>query len=315
MRKTISALAFGLAVTSPLAANEFTYAVTTDPQTNVEQGEASPVSKTATDAGVPEAAVSTESAAPQKAKTVLQDIRLYPKLAPGMLVKLPSENGPNQNRDTSHGQDSDEVTAGQAGSPAELGTVQLVAPPASREKTDKEQTAVKTPPMFLPAKQVLSPQTAFLTNTMLRDVIRFGTGRRARQLGRADLAGKTGTTNDQQDAWFSGFSSQTVTVTWVGFDNPRPLGEKETGARAALPMWIAYMQQALKGEPETSLVQPIGMVNVRIDADTGLLAGPNSTETLFEYFPADQVPQEKPVRAQTREGGEESSGDITEQLF
>ena len=238
----------------------------------------------------------------------LQHINLYPHLSAGMLIKKPPSVGEAE---------------------ADLFASVGANPPAALQASEKDQTlndlnpggeiaqAENPPgaPMFLPARQVLSPQTAFLTNTMLRDVIRQGTGRRARQLGRNDLAGKTGTTNDQQDAWFSGFTSQTVTITWVGFDNPRPLGEKETGARAALPMWIAYMREALRGEPESPLVQPPGMVNVRIDAASGLLAGPQSSETLFEYFPADQVPEEKPVRSGAPAGTEESSGDITEQLF
>lgn len=164
------------------------------------------------------------------------------------------------------------------------------------------------------APRVISPQTTFLIDTMMRDVIRYGTGRRALSLGRKDLAGKTGTTNDQRDAWFSGFNNNVVTIAWVGFDNPRPLGSRETGAIAALPMWNAYMARALKGMPETTLQQPANIVSVRIDKRTGLPATAESTDTMFEYFLEDQVPSDSSVR-RTRSGNADGASDITEQLF
>ena len=171
------------------------------------------------------------------------------------------------------------------------------------------------------APRVLSPQVAFIMNTMLRDVIRHGTGRRALVLKRSDLAGKTGTTNDQRDAWFAGFNPALVTIAWVGFDEPRPLGSHETGARAALPMWIDYMRAALAGTEEIPLVQPPGIVSVRIDARTGELATADSPETLFEYFRVDHVPTREaeadqtppPVAADGSPAG--GAGDITEELF
>ena len=164
------------------------------------------------------------------------------------------------------------------------------------------------------APRVISPQTAFLMNTMMRDVIRYGTGRRALTLHRKDLAGKTGTTNDQRDAWFSGFNRNVVTISWVGFDNPHPLGSRETGAIAALPMWKIYMAEALKGMPETVLEQPDGIVSVRIDKATGLPATPESKETMFEYFREDQVPTENQAGF-NRPNNSEDASDITEQLF
>jgi len=171
------------------------------------------------------------------------------------------------------------------------------------------------------AAQSLSPQTAFLINTMMRDVITYGTGRRALAIGRKDLAGKTGTTNDQQDAWFSGFNRDVVTIAWVGFDNPRPLGNRETGAIAALPMWISYMKAALKGVAEKPLEQPKGIVSVRIDPNTGKLANARTVDAIFEYFLEDQVPTEtqetQPALIPGQEGQTPQSGasDITEQLF
>lgn len=168
------------------------------------------------------------------------------------------------------------------------------------------------------AEQILSPQTAFLINTMMRDVIRFGTGRRALAIGRKDLAGKTGTTNDQRDAWFTGFNAELATIAWVGFDNPRPLGERETGARAALPMWIDYMRDALEGVEEKQLEQPSGLVSVRIDPLTGQLANSTTKEAIFEFFLSDQVPTEQTdtiANEQTGNSTESPPADITEDIF
>jgi len=134
------------------------------------------------------------------------------------------------------------------------------------------------------APRILSEAEFFLINTMLRDVIKKGTGRRALRLGRSDLAGKTGTTNNQLDAWFSGYAAGVVTTAWVGFDHPRSLGRRETGARAALPIWIDYMEQALAGLPEQSLKQPADIVSARIRTDTGQLAGADEEQAVFEYF-------------------------------
>ena len=149
----------------------------------------------------------------------------------------------------------------------------------------------------------------------MRDVIRFGTGRRALALGRADLAGKTGTTNDQRDAWFTGFNSDVVTVSWVGFDTPHPLGARETGARAALPMWVDYMGAALKGVPETPLEQPPGIVSVRIDEKTGKLVSAESPDAIFEYFLSDQVPKEEVGSGSENLETPSTPSNITEQLF
>jgi penicillin-binding protein 1A len=140
------------------------------------------------------------------------------------------------------------------------------------------------------APQTLTPQNVWLMTSMMRDVIQRGTGRKARVLGRTDLAGKTGTTNDQKDAWFSGFNHALVTTTWVGFDKLEPLGRGETGGRAALPMWIDYMAVALQGVKEQKQEPPEGLVTVRIDPATGLLAGSGQTDAIFETFRAENVP-------------------------
>jgi penicillin-binding protein 1A len=132
------------------------------------------------------------------------------------------------------------------------------------------------------APQVISPQVAYLINSAMKSVITSGTGRAALVLKRGDLAGKTGTTNVKNDAWFSGFNTKMLTVTWLGFDQPR--STFEYGAQAALPIWIDYMRPALKGMPESNLLPPPGIVTVRINADTGQATGPTDTNAIFEIF-------------------------------
>ena len=156
---------------------------------------------------------------------------------------------------------------------------------------EMDQENNETPVINL-AKRVVSPQNVYIMTTILRDIIQRGTGRRAKVLKRHDLAGKTGTTNDQRDAWFSGFNGKIATTAWVGFDNPHPLGDYESGARAALPMWITYMREALKGVPETPLVQPPGIVTVRIDPETGLRANADFKGAIFESFRQEYVPKQ-----------------------
>jgi len=143
------------------------------------------------------------------------------------------------------------------------------------------------------AERVISPQNAYLMTSMMRDVVKRGTARRALQLGRKDLAGKTGTTNDQRDAWFSGFNSEIVAISWTGFDDGTPLGTKETGGRASLPLWIDFMRTALKDRPETPLEQPEGLITVRIDPKTGLLAAPKQKNAIFETFRTEYAPQRR----------------------
>ncbi|HFE37501.1 MAG TPA: hypothetical protein ENK06_03645 [Gammaproteobacteria bacterium] len=152
--------------------------------------------------------------------------------------------------------------------------------------------------------------------SILRDIIQHGTGRRAKVLKRHDLAGKTGTTNDQRDAWFSGFNADIATTAWVGFDDSHPLGDRETGARAALPMWIRYMRAALKGVPEKPLVQPEGIVTVRIDPASGLLAGADFPNAIFESFRKKNVPKQMAEPAFSEKGANKTDADeVLEQLF
>ena len=162
---------------------------------------------------------------------------------------------------------------------------------SNNDETD-DTTPVKPEPVMAP--RVLDARIAWLMNSMLQDVVRRGTGHKANALGRRDLAGKTGTTNDQMDAWFSGFSPALVATVWVGFDNPANLGWGEYGGKAALPIWMDYMGPALEGVPETQLEQPSGIATVRIDPDSGLLARPQNPDAIREYFIEDQVPELEP---------------------
>jgi penicillin-binding protein 1A len=140
------------------------------------------------------------------------------------------------------------------------------------------------------APRAISAQNAFLIQDLMRDVIRRGTGRRALTLGRRDLSGKTGTSNDQRDAWFGGFNGDLATVVWVGYDDSLPLGPGEEGSRTALPIWIEFMRLALKGVPENQMPMPDGIVSVRIDPATGCPARAGQRNTIFEYFREGHVP-------------------------
>ncbi|MEJ2523398.1 MAG: penicillin-binding protein 1A [Gammaproteobacteria bacterium] len=138
--------------------------------------------------------------------------------------------------------------------------------------------------------RAVDPANAWLISDMLHDVTVRGTGARARALGRGDLAGKTGTTNEGRDTWFSGFTSDLVATAWVGFDQERSLGRGETGASTALPSWMAFMGPALEGLPEQRPAEPPGLVTVRISSDSGLLARAGDPEAIFETFRVGQVP-------------------------
>ena len=162
------------------------------------------------------------------------------------------------------------------------------------------------------APRAIDARNAWLMYSLMRDVIRRGTGRKARVLERGDLAGKTGTTNDQHDAWFSGFSPDLVATAWIGFDRFRRLGSRETGASAALPMWIAYMKEALEGTRERSIQPPGGIVTVRIDPETGEAAGASHEGAVFESFRRERAPAELAERAP---GGESDAETVAEKLF
>lgn len=141
------------------------------------------------------------------------------------------------------------------------------------------------------ATKIIDDRVAYIMNSMLQDVIKKGTGRRARILNRNDIAGKTGTTNGPNDAWFSGYSRDIVTTTWLGFDQNRPLGKREYGGSAALPIWIDFMRNALSQYPERHFPQPPGIASIKIDPDTGKRAKIDNPDAEFEIFRNELAPE------------------------
>ncbi len=142
------------------------------------------------------------------------------------------------------------------------------------------------------APRVIDARNAFIMRSIMREVIQRGTATRAKVLGRSDIAGKTGTTNDLFDAWFTGFNSSLVATAWIGYDEQRSLGPKESGGVAALPMWVDYMRVALDGVEEDREYQPEGIATARIDRKTGKLASPGAKSSYFEFFRAEHMPTE-----------------------
>ena len=154
--------------------------------------------------------------------------------------------------------------------------------------------------------RVIDTRNAFIMDSMMHDVMRYGTGARAMVLGRQDLAGKSGTTNDYIDAWFSGYQPTLVSIAWVGFDQPKKLGPGETGSVTALPIWMSYMAKALKGTPEMVQRVPEGVVSVKVNEN-----GLQSTEGKPEFFFRENVPPEQgPV-----DPGVRTTEDARNQLF
>jgi len=139
------------------------------------------------------------------------------------------------------------------------------------------------------AERVVDVRNAFTMVNMMQDVVRHGTAIRAMELGRQDLAGKTGTTSDSMDAWFAGFHPTLVAVTWIGYDNPQSLGERETGGGAALPIWMSYMGKMLKDVPAVEYSVPEHIVTARINENG--LRDANGPRT--EYFYEENLPPEQ----------------------
>lgn len=141
------------------------------------------------------------------------------------------------------------------------------------------------------APRVISAQNAWIMTSIMSDVIKRGTGRRALALGRSDLAGKTGTTQDVRDTWFNGFNSTLVTSVWVGYDDERPLGDGEEGARTAVPIWVYYMREALRSVPQHPLPRPPGIADVLISPRTGAMTYAGDPQGITEVFIEDRLPQ------------------------
>lgn len=163
------------------------------------------------------------------------------------------------------------------------------------------------------AEQVIDPRNAFIMTSMMQDVVKYGTAAKAMQLGRHDLAGKTGTTNELVDAWFCGFNPDLVAVTWIGFDRPHSMGGGETGAQAALPIWMGYMGKALAGVPEKPLSVPEKVSVINVDPATGVRVSQGGIPDYFyeEYPPGDKAS----VLGGERASGGKASEEVKEQLF
>ncbi|WP_160288626.1 penicillin-binding protein 1A [Pseudomonas knackmussii] len=170
------------------------------------------------------------------------------------------------------------------------GQGQATAQPTAAPVEDNDPAHAKTTYEPTPAERIIDARTAYIMTSMLQDVIKRGTGRRALALKRDDLAGKTGTTNDSKDAWFSGFNADYMTTVWVGFDQPESLGRMEFGGNVALPIWMRYMGAALKDKPSHVLPEPPGLVSQRIDPVSGRAAPPGTPGAYFELFKAEDTP-------------------------
>ncbi len=183
------------------------------------------------------------------------------------------------------------VAATAPSAPISVATAAAAAATSAATRTNQAKVLVAQPsstPRLAP--RTIPAQNAYLMTSMLHSVITHGTGQAARSLGRDDLAGKTGTTNDFSNAWFDGFGPRLVAVTWVGYDQPHSLGYGETGARAALPMWIDFMGAALKGVPEAPASMPPNLVTVRIDSKTGLRCNADDPNAIWETFRSGNLP-------------------------
>lgn len=164
------------------------------------------------------------------------------------------------------------------------------------------------------AERVIDPRNAFIIHSILRDVVRMGTGARAMKLGRSDLAGKTGTTNDFIDAWFCGFNSGLVAIAWIGFDQPQTLGRNETGGAAALPIWMGYIGAVLKGVAEQAFTPPPGVVAVKVSPETGMRV-PGDEPGVVDFFYQEFTPPEGGSTIGMPVGGERPAEEVRNQLF
>ena len=204
---------------------------------------------------------------------------------------------------------TDEVDLGQSEDTQTtvINDVAIVALDQALDQEDAQQnTELVRPITHLPiAPRIMDERVNYIMHTILQDVVKKGTARKAKKLNRDDLAGKTGTTNDQKDAWFSGYVDAMVATAWVGFDQPATLGKNEFGSTAALPIWIDFMEIALKDVPQTQRQQPDDMVTIKIDEATGELARPGDASAVEEIFRAERTPKQMALPKTT---GSDTSG-------
>ncbi|MEB2872694.1 penicillin-binding protein 1A [Pseudomonas rhizosphaerae] len=206
------------------------------------------------------------------------------KVSPYLIERIDSRNGETLFRANPPTVPADEVAA--ASPQTAPGTP---APEAAPIGVDATLTP-GAPPAPAIAERVIDGRTAFILTSMLEDVIKKGTGRRAMALGRTDLAGKTGTTNDSKDAWFSGYNADYITTVWSGFDQPETLGRHEFGGTVSLPIWMTYMAAALKDKPAHVQPEPEGILSLRVDPLSGRAAAPGTPGAYFELFKSEDTP-------------------------
>lgn len=206
------------------------------------------------------------------------------KITPYIIDKIESRNG-----DTLFVANPPSVPHGDV---ATSGVAAPAAQPFTVNATSTEAPAMPgiAPPAPAVAERIIDGRTTYILNSMLEDVIKLGTGRRALALGRGDIAGKTGTTNESKDAWFSGYNADYVTTVWTGFDQPESLGRKEFGGTVALPIWMNYMAAALKDKPPHTQSEPEGILSLRVDPVSGRAASPGTPGAYFELFKAEDTP-------------------------
>ncbi len=172
---------------------------------------------------------------------------------------------------------------------------EAAAPPsrASKVMTLAPPPAEQLPPLLGAARRaprIITAANAWLMDNIMGDVIKRGTGVRARVLGREDISGKTGTTNESHDTWFNGFNPNLEATVWVGYDQEQSLGEGEEGSSVAVPIWVRLMREALRGVPDVPRPMPPGLVTARVDASSGQLAAPGDSAAISEFFFTDKLP-------------------------
>ena len=163
-------------------------------------------------------------------------------------------------------------------------------PPLTANTVPNAVTDSGEPPAPAIAERIVDGRTTYILNSMLQDVIKRGTGRRALAMNRPDIAGKTGTTNESKDAWFTGYNADYVTTVWTGFDQPESLGRHEFGGTVALPIWMSYMSAALKDKPPHVQAEPDGILSLRVDPISGRAATPSTPNAFFELFKSEDTP-------------------------
>lgn len=166
------------------------------------------------------------------------------------------------------------------------------APPPGELDPEEVAQASQEGPSIEPAaaERIVDPRTTYILTSMLQDVIKRGTGRRALAMNRSDIAGKTGTTNESKDSWFSGYNADYITTVWTGFDQPESLGRNEYGGTVALPIWMDYMSAALKDKPPHTQPEPDGILTLRIDPVSGRVAPPGAASAFYEMFKSEDTP-------------------------